>query len=169
MGSIVFVGTINPSGSEEFTRSTVPGVRFVDFEPGDPRLTSEVLPVLAELRTGLTAEQFDAVFREGHPQGLRVTAVYDDDGSCVGVAGWRIYATTVALRKLYVDDLVTASNARSSGVGAALLAELDARARAAGCTVLDLDSGTHRERAHHFYFREGLTIRSFHFARAVRP
>lgn len=142
-------------------------MRFVDLPPGDERLAGEVLPVLGELRPHLTAEDFAAVYEEGHPQGLRFTAVYDEDDRCVAVAGWRLVATTVALRKLYVDDLVTAPAQRGRGFGAALLAELQRRAREAGCSVLDLDSGAEREDAHRFYFREGLVIRGFHFLRRL--
>jgi hypothetical protein len=88
---------------------------FVDFEPGDPRLARDVLPVLAQVRPHLMPETFDAVYREGHPQGLRFTAMYDQHGRCVAVAGWRIMATTVAERKLYIDDLVTDAEARGNG------------------------------------------------------
>jgi GNAT superfamily N-acetyltransferase len=93
-------------------------------------------------------------------------AVYEAD-RCVAVAGWRLLATTVAMRKLYVDDLVTASTHRGLGVGAALLRELESRARDAGCRVLDLDSGADREDAHRFYFREGMVVRGFHFIRRL--
>jgi GNAT superfamily N-acetyltransferase len=135
---------------------------MVDLEPGDPRLLAEVLPVLLELRPHLTAESFDAVYREGHPQGLRFLAAYDD-GRCVGVAGWRLVALTHWGRKLYVDDLVTTAASRSTGVGHALLEELERRARAAGCAALDLDSAVHRYDAHRFYFRERLAIAGYHF------
>jgi GNAT superfamily N-acetyltransferase len=141
-------------------------MRLIDVNPDDPRLISEVLPVLLELRPHLTPEAFVRIYDEGHPQGLRFLAAYDG-AHCVGVAGWRILASTHTVRKLYVDDLVTTESARSGGVGRALLTELGQRASAAGCTVLDLDSGTHRTRAHAFYFREGLHISSFHFVRAV--
>ena len=139
---------------------------LVDLEPGDPRLEADVLPVLLELRPHLTAQSLADVYRRGHPQGLRFTAVYVD-GRCVAVAGWRIVATTVALLKLYVDDLVTTEAARSQGVGRALLAYLVERAHAAGCQVLDLDSGVQRRDAHRFYMREGLGIVSFHFSRSL--
>ena len=142
-------------------------MRFVDIEPGDPRLTADVLPVLLELRPHLTPESFAHVYSEGHPQGLRYTAVYDND-RCVAVAGWRFVATTVALRKLYVDDLVTASDHRGQGVGAVLLGKLESLAREADCRVLDLDSGADREDAHRFYFREGMVIRGLHFVRRLR-
>lgn len=139
---------------------------LADLDPGDPRLEREVLPVLRDLRPDLTPASFASVYEEGYPQGLRFTAAYVDD-RCVGVAGWRIVATTFAFKKLYIDDLVTAVGHRSRGVGHALLAELTARARAAGCRVVDLDSGVQRADAHRFYMREGLAITSFHFARAV--
>jgi GNAT superfamily N-acetyltransferase len=142
-------------------------MNFVDLDPGDPRLISDVLPVLVELRPHLDAKSFASVYAEGYPQGLRFTAAYVDD-VCVGVAGWRIVATTATIRKLYVDDLVTAAAKRSTGVGKALLGELRERARRSGCHVLDLDSGVQRSGAHRFYMREGLSITSFHFARQVR-
>ncbi len=140
---------------------------FVELEPGDPRLSSDLLPVLGELRTELTVDQLAKVYEEGYPQGLRFTVAYDVQGTAVGAAGWRVIATTVALRKLYVDDLVTSARARSTGVGAALLAELTERARAAGCTVIDLDSALHRADAHRFYLRERMPIVSFHFAKRL--
>ena len=146
---------------------TVADLELVDLDPGDGRLIDEVLPVLRELRPHLRVDSFTAVYAEGHPQGLRFTAAYEG-GRCVGVAGWRIVATTATLRKLYVDDLVTTADARSTGVGRTLLAALAERAEAAGCSALDLDSGVHRADAHRFYMREGLTIGSFHFARGLR-
>lgn len=139
---------------------------LVDLGPGDPRLVADMLPVLQELRPHLTAESLTAVYAEGHPQGLRFLVAYDGD-RCVGVAGWRVLALTFAIRKLYVDDLVTTSATRSAGVGHALVTELEARARAAGCTILDLDSGVQRHDAHRFYFRERMHISSHHFTKAL--
>ncbi len=79
--------------------------------------------------------------------------------------GW--WRPRCALRKLYVDDLVASASERSRGVGRALLAELAERARAAGCTAIDLDSALHRQDAHRFYIRERMPIVSFHFARQL--
>jgi GNAT superfamily N-acetyltransferase len=139
---------------------------LVDLEPGDERLARDMLPVLRELRPHLDESSLAAVYAEGHPQGLRFLVAYDGE-RCVGVAGWRILALTFAIRKLYVDDLVTTADGRSKGVGHALLAELEARARAAGCTVIDLDSGVQRHDAHRFYFREQMHISSHHFTKAL--
>ena len=99
--------------------------------------------------------------------GARMTVASDGE-QVVGVAVWRLLMKTSAGLELYVDDLVTADAVRSSGVGAQLLARLEAQARASGCTQLTLDSGTQRERAHRFYFREGMTIAAYHFVKPLR-
>ena len=143
-------------------------VELVDLEPGDPRLAAEVLPVLRELRPHLDEDSLAAVYAEGHPQGYRFTAAYAG-GRCVGVAGWRLVATAHVRRKLYVDDLVTTADTRSGGVGHALLAGMETKARAAGCTVLDLDSGVQRFDAHRFYLRERMVIASHHFSKRLEP
>jgi GNAT superfamily N-acetyltransferase len=141
-------------------------MELVDLAVDDP-LWPVVLPVLQELRPDLDAAQLRAVYAEGWPQGYRFLAALDQAGGCLGVAGWRLVATVFAGRKLYVDDLVTAASRRSTGVGQALLTELEQRARAAGCSVLDLDSGVQRFDAHRFYLRERLHISSHHFTKRL--
>lgn len=64
---------------------------------------------------------------------------------------------------LYIDDLVTAESQRSKGYGETLVRWLRELAIKEGCTYLHLDSGTHRGRAHKFYFEQGFTIASYHF------
>jgi|SRR5690625_2515993 len=139
--------------------------QIVDLEPDDPRW-EQVLPVLQELRTHLTRKLLDQVLAEGTPQGFRFTALFEGS-ECMAVAGWRVIANTSAIRKLYIDDLCTAPQARSRGHGTALLDELVTRAQELGCTVIDLDSGVQRYEAHRFYFREHMHIRSYHFARQL--
>ena len=66
-----------------------------------------------------------------------------------------------------MDDLVTTAASRSGGIGHLLLGDLERRARAAGCTALDLDSGVQRHHAHRFYLRERMAITSHHFAKEL--
>jgi GNAT superfamily N-acetyltransferase len=143
-------------------------MHFADISPDDPRLSADILPVLRVLRSHLTPESLKAIYAEGYPQGLRFTGAYVD-GVCLGVAGWRIVATTYCGRKLTIDDLVTLPAARSNGIGHAMLAELHQRARSADCHALDLDSGTHRTNAHRFYMREHMSILAFHFVKEWPP
>src|SRR4051794_14496226 len=102
-----------------------------------------MLEVLRHLRPELTLPQLREIYAEGFGQGLRFTVV-EDEGRIVAVAGWRLVACTTVGRRLYIDDLVTDPDLRSAGHGRLLLAELEQRARDAGCRVLDLDSGVHR-------------------------
>lgn len=142
-------------------------MEFVDLDPNlEAHRWVAALEVLRELRGHLTRAALREVLLEGAPQGLRFTAVFEES-RCLAVAGWRIVANTSSLRKLYVDDLSTASAARSTGVGAALLAELRDRARLAGCHLLDLDSGVQRHAAHRFYLRERMDIVAHHFAQPL--
>jgi GNAT superfamily N-acetyltransferase len=81
----------------------------------------------------------------------------------VGVAVFREFENTHVGRRFYIDDLVTDESERSTGAGRTLMAYMEQIARARGCPGLDLESGTHRSRAHRFYFREGLVITAFSF------
>lgn len=138
---------------------------ITDIAPDDPRLP-QVLEVLSQLRQSLTLERFRSIYTEGYAQGLRYTAS-ELDGRILAVAGWRLMTCTTAGRRLYVDDLVTDSAARSGGHGKLLLADLEKRARDAGCTSLTLDSGIQRSDAHRFYFRERMMIAAYHFSREL--
>jgi len=107
--------------------------------------------------------QMQAIFASG---GEMCVAVRDQQ--VVGVAVFRSYDNTHAGRKFYVDDLVTDEKQRSGGVGRALLAYLEQLARSRRCSGIELDSGTHRARAHAFYFREGFFITSFAFRKEFK-
>jgi GNAT superfamily N-acetyltransferase len=94
-------------------------------------------------------------------------AVALDDGAVAGVTVFRIIERTFSGRELYCDDLVTDDKRRSTGVGRALMQYMQGVCRSRACDTFSLDSGTQREQAHKFYFREGMTVTSFHFTRQV--
>ena len=89
------------------------------------------------------------------------------DGRVAGVAVHRVHENTFDGVQMYVDDLVSDETQRSQGVGRALLDHMQRLARAAGCARFNLDSGTQRQQAHKFYFREGMVVTSFHFAKPL--
>ena len=126
-----------------------------------------VYPVVRQLRTHLEdVEAFVSAVGRMRREGYRLAAAYREGvGDPVGAAGFRLQELLAYGRILYVDDLVTAEHARSGGAGRALLDWLERKAGAEGCVALHLDSGVQRARAHRFYFREGMAIRNFHFAK----
>jgi GNAT superfamily N-acetyltransferase len=85
------------------------------------------------------------------------------DGKVAGITVFRVLEKTFTGRELYCDDLVTDERQRSTGVGHALIAYMEEVARQRKCDAFTLDSGTQREQAHKFYFREGMTVTAFHF------
>lgn len=122
-------------------------------------------PVHRQLRGHLPGDYRAAMANVFSGGGRMLTAVEGD--SAVGVAVYRIFVNTALGRHMYVDDLVTDESCRSKGVGRALMERLCSIARRCDCANVTLDSGTHRLRAHKFYFREGFLISSFHFHKSI--
>lgn len=85
----------------------------------------------------------------------------------VGEAGGRVVATYQitfisglslrAARRAQVESVRVASALRGQGIGAALMADAEARARAAGCSLIQLTTNRTRTDAHRFYERLGFT------------
>ena len=94
-------------------------------------------------------------------------AVAVDGGQVAGVAVYSMVERTFTGRELYCDDLVTDETRRSTGVGHALMAHMRALCAKRGVDAFTLDSGVQRNQAHKFYFREGMTITSFHFTQVL--
>ena len=123
-------------------------------------------PVMRQLRPHV--EEGEYVGRTGRMReyGYRLAAVVDDE-RILCVAGFRIVEFLAHGRFLYVDDLVTDGTSRSRGGGKRMLDWLAAEAKSSGCGQLQLDSGVQRYDAHRFYFREGMRISSYHFAKEL--
>lgn len=130
-----------------------------------PEWLARAEAVHRQLRPGLPSDyvgRMQQIFAAGGEM-----CVVADAGAVVGVAVFRSYENTHAGKRFYVDDLVTDEARRSSGVGHALLSFLERLAVSRGGDSIDLDSGTHRTRAHRFYFREGYVIPSFVFRKEL--
>ena len=130
-----------------------------------PEWLARAEPVHRQLRERLPAD-YAGRLAKVFAGGARMSLAAQGD-TVRGVAVWRLVENTYEGRRLYVDDLVTDAAHRSQGVGKFLMAQLEARARALGCDVLALDSGTQRSAAHRFYFREGYVIPSFCFRKTL--
>ncbi len=66
-----------------------------------------------------------------------------------------------------IGSLVVAEGARGRGVGALLVREAAALARAEGCAVLELTTGRQRHAAHAFYAAQGFDWTALRFGRAL--
>jgi GNAT superfamily N-acetyltransferase len=122
--------------------------------------------VQRQLRPQLPADYLARMAEVFAAGGRQVMIVTGEVVLCVAV--WRIMENTFEGRRLYVDDLVSDESHRSLGAGKLMLEWLEAKAKMSGCDVLALDSGVQRERAHRFYFREGMHISSFAFRKILK-
>jgi GNAT superfamily N-acetyltransferase len=113
---------------------------------GRPQLTEETAPTAREV--------FERQLEE---EGSDHLVAVDDSEGVVGFCSLH-YRTRLnhATLQAWVPDLIVAEEARSTGVGRALLAEAERRARERGCHDLVLESAYFRTRAHAFYEREGM-------------
>jgi GNAT superfamily N-acetyltransferase len=67
-----------------------------------------------------------------------------------------------------ISMMVVAESERGNGIGAALVAEAEARLKAAGCGLVEVTSNSKRLRAHAFYERLGYERTSYRFAKQLR-
>ena len=122
--------------------------------------------VMRQLRTHLDEAEYPETIRRLQRSGYRIAAVLNR-GRVRCVAGFRIQEYLYSGRHLYVDDLITAEDARSEGHGQRMLGWLAYIAQEESCESLQLDSGVQRHEAHKFYFREGMKISSYHFSKSL--
>jgi GNAT superfamily N-acetyltransferase len=115
-----------------------------------------------QLRPHLQESRFVETVRNMMTEGYRLA--YAKDGDVVGcVAGFRIAHNLFMGKHLYVEDLVTSEQARSNGVGSAMMDWIITYGRAENCAVVHLDSGVQRHAAHKFYLNQGMRIACYHF------
>jgi GNAT superfamily N-acetyltransferase len=145
-------------------------IRIVDIADAQGRIVerewlARAESVHRELRPHLPEDYF-AKMQRVFADGARMSIAVREE-AVVGVAVHRIHENTFDGVQMYCDDLVTSAHVRSNGVGAALMRHMEALARPSGCAKFNLDSGTQRQQAHKFYFREGMVVTSFHFAKPL--
>ena len=139
----------------------------VKLADGDADLR-RCFPVMRQLRTHFDQEEAFVIQARRQMANERWRLAYvEDEGEVVALAGFRLLEALHSGKTLYVDDLVTREDQRSKGHGEILMRWLETRARTAGCQTFSLDSGTQRSDAHRFYFRMGMVIPSFHFAKKL--
>lgn len=140
------------------TRDEVPAIVALlrDDTLGAAREAEDPAPYLAA---------FDRMAEEGANQIIAGVA----DGQVVAcyqitfITGLSLHAA----RRAQVEGVRVAAHLRGQGIGATLMADAEARARAAGCALIQLTSNATRARARAFYERLGFTPSHIGFKRAL--
>jgi len=89
-------------------------------------------PVMLQLRPHIAPDDYMPRVRRMMRDGFRLAAVIEDD-VVRAVAGYRFFEMLYSGKMLYLDDLVTDSEARSAGHGRELIMWLQREAVANGC------------------------------------
>ncbi len=127
--------------------------RRILIEPA-PVPTDELRALIAELDGTLSAE-----YPPEQRHGLALDAIFQPhvrfflarmDGGAVGCGGVALFDDFAEVKRMYVRD-----TSRGRGVAQALLARIETETRAAGLTVLRLETGNRQQAAIRLYERAG--------------
>lgn len=130
---------------------------------------SSAFGLIQQLRPWLqNSDQWLTVFKRQYESGYRLLLVFRD-GVPTALAGFRIEENLVHRKFLYVDDLVSDSNVRSTGLGARLIQELERVARHAHCDHLVLDTALSNHGAQRFYERCGMRALATRYVLPIVP
>ena len=126
-------------------------------------LLNACYPVMAELRPQISRQEFVPLVERLAAMSNFKVAFLEDEG-IKAVAGYRVSEWLAGGRYLEIEDLVTASAARSKGYGGALFDWLVADAARTGCRQVRLVSNVRRVDAHRFYLRKGMNQEAHYFS-----
>ena len=119
--------------------------------------------LLIQLRPSYDLRTIIAQIKDQQKRGYTV-AYIGDDGQAICAAGFVIETRLAWGKHMYIEDIVTDANRRSSGLGKVMLDWLKSHAQKNDCEQIHLDSGVQNFSAHRFYLREGFNIASHHFS-----
>jgi GNAT superfamily N-acetyltransferase len=124
-------------------------------------------PVMKQLRTHLVENEFVGLIRELMADGYQL-AYLSNKQTVACVAGFKLAKNLFLGKNLYVEDLVTDANQRSSGYGKQMMDWLRELAINESCNSIHLDSGVQRHGAHRFYLNQNMDIVCYHFLEHIQ-
>lgn len=136
-------------------------IRFRDATREDVPAVVALLAddVLGAAREGADMAPYLAAFDAMQAEGSNALIVGEEAGRIVATCQLTFISglSLRASRRAQVESVRVAADLRGRGIGALMMAEAEARARAAGCTFLQLTTNRARGDAHRFYERLGFT------------
>ncbi|MCK9474106.1 GNAT family N-acetyltransferase [Sulfurimonas sp.] len=132
----------------------------------DLRELFSVYEVLSQLRTELAYDEFEDLIYEMRNMEYKMFGIMDGE-KLITYAGAAVQTNLYHKRHLFVFDLVTDKEYRSSGYGKMMLEYLHDYAKMGMCENIVLSSGFKREKAHEFYEKNGFEKKSFVFLKRV--
>jgi ribosomal protein S18 acetylase RimI-like enzyme len=138
-----------------------------ELRPGDHPAAVVLLGHLnPAIPIAVLQQRFETILAE-HPHYHAFGAFLD--GKLAGLASVWIATKIWCGRYLEIDNIVVDPEARSSGLGSALIQHLKAFGKEKNCNLAVLDSYTSNHASHRLYHRLGFEIWGFHFVKPFGP
>lgn len=149
---------------------------MIRFDPATRADVPAILALLRDDRLGATREAADpapylAAFDAMQAETGNILIVGRDGDAIVAtyqltfISGLSLHAT----RRAQIESVRVASDRRGQGIGEAMLADAEVRARAAGCGLLQLTMNAERDDARRFYEASGFVASHVGFKRVLEP
>ncbi len=126
--------------------------------------------VLGQTREAQTLDIYVEAFRDmaGEPGNNQIVGEFD--GTVIATYQLTLISgvSLSASRRAQIEGIRVASALRGQGIGQSLLRDAEARALAAGATLLQFTTNKVRDRAHNFYRREGFADTHLGFKKPLR-
>ena len=126
----------------------------------------EQYELVCQLHSWIKKDQYLQMLKEMIPHNYRQVGVFEGD-KCLGLSGYWINTKFYSGKYLEPDNVIVDTQSRSKGVGKMLIDFLVEKAKAEGCKTVLLDAYVENKDGHRFYFREGFSIRGFHFLKKI--
>ena len=120
-----------------------------------------IWPLIKLLNKDLAEIEFRARLSRMARAGYRCAGVFEGD-RCVGICGYWLITRFYSGTYMDIDNFVVDEARRGQGIGARLLAWLEAEARRLNCNAIMLDTYLHSYASHRFYTQNGFSILGFH-------
>lgn len=125
-------------------------------------------PVIQQMYPNLPLPEYLSRLENAVKQDYRQIAYLNPHGECQGVVGlWFIPRVWCGLQA-DIDNFVVDRHSQSQGIGKKLLSECLRLAEERGARIAALDTFVDNPDSHRFYFREGFTIRGYHFVKPLQ-
>jgi len=125
-------------------------------------------PVIQQMYPDLTQGEYLTRLEKAVQLDYRQFAYLSPEGVCQGVVGlWFIPRIWCGLQA-DIDNFVVDSRCQSQGIGKKLLDQCVRFSQEKGARIAALDTFVDNPASHRFYFREGFTIRGYHFVKPLQ-
>ena len=138
-------------------------VNIIEADLNDPQHAASVARLLDEYAhdpleggKGLAQDVLSQLVEQLQSASMRLVLLAEGEGHFVGIAVcfWG-FSTFAARPAINIHDLAVSATCRGRGVGSALLAEVESRARAADCCRITLEVKGANHDARRLYTRKG--------------